>query len=115
MDKCTPPRLSVDQAAPMLAALGSLPRLAVFRSLLRAGHEGLNVTALQSVTALPASTLKHHLAALVDSGLVAQQRTGREVNCTARFEEIRHLSGFLLRECCFDVGEALEESSEMSG
>ncbi|WP_223262504.1 helix-turn-helix domain-containing protein [Variovorax beijingensis] len=99
----------------MLAALGSLPRLAVFRSLLRAGHEGLNVTALQSVTALPASTLKHHLAALVDSGLVAQQRTGREVNCTARFEEIRHLSGFLLRECCFDVGEALEESSEMSG
>lgn len=105
MVKCAVTRLSVDQAAPMLAALGSLPRLAVFRSLLRAGRDGLNVTELQSATALPASTLKHHLAALVDCGLVAQERTGRELNCTARFEEIRHLSSFLLRECCFDAEE----------
>lgn len=103
--------LSAEAAAPMLAALGSLPRLAVFRTLLRAGHEGMNVTELQTATALPASTLKHHLAALVGTGLVAQQRNGREVVCTARFEQIHHLSAFLLRECCLDAGASADKAA----
>lgn len=82
--------LSAEAAAPMLAAPGSLPRLAVFSALLRAGHDGKNLTEVQTATVLPASTLEHHLMALVGAGLVAQQRNGREVMCTARFEQIRH-------------------------
>lgn len=93
-----------DQAAAMLAALGSMPRLSVYRSLLRAGHEGLIVSELQEITQMPASTLKHHLSALVESGLVRQERKGREVYSVACFEEVRRLNAFLLHECCADAG-----------
>jgi len=112
-DRDTENLLSTERAAQMLAALGSLPRLAVFRSLLRAGSSGLSISALQSATDMPASTLNHHLSALVAVGLVQQQRIGREVFCEARYQEIRHLSSFLMRECCADapsVTSALELS-----
>lgn len=92
------------EAASMLAALGSLPRLSVYRSLLRAGHEGLIVSELQEVTQMPASTLKHHLSALVEAGLVSQERKGREVYSVACFEEVRRLNAFLMRECCAEAG-----------
>jgi ArsR family transcriptional regulator, arsenate/arsenite/antimonite-responsive transcriptional repressor len=92
-----------EEAALMLSALGSLPRLAIYRAVLRSGPQGLNVSELQEVTQIPPSTLKHHLSALIDSGLVEQERRTREVYSTARIQEIRRLSTFLLRECCADV------------
>lgn len=95
----------------MLAALGSLPRLCVYRALLRAGHEGLNVSELQAVTEMPGSTLKHHLSALVAAGLVAQERKGREVYSVARFDEVRRLNAFLLRECCAGTGHGVVPAS----
>ncbi len=102
--KSAPPNLPLndDGAALMLSALGSMPRLAIYRALLRAGQQGLNVSELQEVTQIPPSTLKHHLSALIEAGLVAQERRAREVYSTARFQEIRRLSGFLLSECCAD-------------
>lgn len=95
--------LSDEEAALMLSALGSLPRLAIYRALLRSGRQGLNVSELQEETEIPPSTLKHHVSALIDSGLVEQERRSREVYSTARIQEVRRLSGFLLRECCADV------------
>ncbi len=87
-------------AADMLGALGSPVRLRVYKALLRAGAQGMNVSELQIELAIPASTLVHHLGTLVEAGLVGQQKVGRELICTARYEEIRRLSGFLLAECC---------------
>ncbi|MDP3230690.1 MAG: helix-turn-helix domain-containing protein [Acidovorax sp.] len=98
------PPLIDEDAAQMLAALGSMPRLTIYRSLLRAGARGLNVTELQEATLIPGSTLKHHVMALVDAGLLLQERRAREVYSTARFSEVRRLSAFLLRECCADEG-----------
>lgn len=94
--------LSEAKAAQMLDALGSRQRLLVYRSLLRAGAGGMNISTLQSKIEMPASTLKHHLVALVDAGLVVQNREGREVYCSANYHEIRSLANFLLRECCAD-------------
>lgn len=99
----SPPALDTERAAQMLAALGSLPRLAVFRCLLRAGSAGLTVSALQAEVNMPASTLNHHLSALVAVGVVQQHRLGREVFCEARYQDIRRLSHFLTRECCADA------------
>ena len=91
-----------DQAASMLAALGSEVRLGLYRLLLRAGHDGLNVSAMQRATGIAPSTLGHHISALVGPGLVSQQRTGRELICRAEYADIRRLSAFLLAECCAD-------------
>jgi DNA-binding transcriptional ArsR family regulator len=88
------------EAANMLGALGSPVRLRVYKALLRAGAQGMNVSELQLELGIPASTLVHHLATLVDAGLVGQERRGRELICTARYEEIRRLSAFLMAECC---------------
>jgi len=100
--KCQP-ALAEERAAAMLAALGSAVRLKVFRLLLRAGIEGISVSALQRSSNIPASTLNHHLAALVGAGLVAQERVGRELICRAEYSDIQRLSAFLLRECCADA------------
>lgn len=96
--------LADEDAALMLAALGSMPRLTIYRSLLRSGARGLNVTELQETTQIPGSTLKHHVSALVDAGLLQQERRAREVYSMARFHEVRRLSVFLLHECCADEG-----------
>ena len=90
------------QAAPMLAALGSEVRLGLFRQLMRAGRDGLSVTGLQRASGIPPSTLGHHVTALVASGLVSQERQGRELICRAEYADIRRLSAFLLSECCAD-------------
>ena len=92
--------LSAERAAPMLAALGSEVRLAVFRQLLRAGGEGVSVSGLQRQMGIPPSTLGHHLSALVGVCLVTQTRISRELLCRAAYGDIHALSAFLLRECC---------------
>lgn len=97
------PAIADEHAAAMLAALGSTVRLKVFRFLLRAGHEGASVSHLQRSLEIPASTLNHHLAALVDVKLIAQERVGRELICRAEYGDIRLLSAFLLQECCADA------------
>ena len=95
--------ITSEQAADAFAALGSPARLAVLRRLVRAGHEGLAVGALQERLGLPASTLSHHLRALVAAGLVEQERRGRTLICRARYDRVEVLAEFLVRECCADA------------
>ncbi len=92
--------LTEPSAAAMLSALGSPVRLRVFRALVRAGDDGLNVTELQREVGIPPSTLAHHLSTLVEAGLVAQQRRGRELICTAHYAQLRRLGDYLVAECC---------------
>lgn len=94
-----------------LAALGHEARLAVFRLLVRAGHDGLNVGDLVSHVGVPASSLAHHLRALVMAGLVIQERRGREVVNRADFEAVKRTVGFLSAECCTGVTLVREEAA----
>ena len=96
----------VDEAAVAFAALGSPQRLQVLRMLVRAGPEGLRVDALVDRTAIPASTLSHHLKTLTHAGLIRQERRGREIICVgAAFDLVDRLSTFLVQECCADAPE----------
>lgn len=101
------PALEEDRAARMLAALGSPVRLRVYRLLLRAGEQGINVSSFQRAIGIPPSTLNHHLAALRSAGLITQEKTGRELLCRAEYSDIRRLSAFLLQECCADAPAAI--------
>ncbi len=102
--------LSEEKAAVALAALGNRTRLRLFRLLVKAGGDGLNVGELQKRLSVPASTLAHHLTALHLAGLILQDKQGREVINSADFSAVRQLGDFLLDECCRgfdeeDVGE----------
>lgn len=87
-------------AARCLAELGNLTRLDIYRLLVRAGPEGLNITQLQTRLAVPASTLTFHLRGLVGAGLVSQEKDGRQVICRAKYRQLKAMMEFLHEECC---------------
>ena len=97
------------EAAEAFAALGSEVRIAILRALVRAGEAGLPVGALQQRLAIAASTLSHHLRALVQAGVLEQTRDGRTLICRARYERIQGLAAFLVNKCCADLAQAPEE------
>ena len=92
-----------DQVADGLAALGNRTRMRLFRLLVRAGEDGLNVGTLKRRLEIPASTLTHHLATLTRAGLVIQERQGREVVSSADYDAIDGLVAYLTEECCTGV------------
>src|SRR5882672_10933235 len=89
-----------DRAARCLAELGNLTRLDIYRLLVRAGPAGLNIGEIQTRLNVPASTLAFHLRGLINVGLVAQEKVGREVLCTVKHRQLTSVIDFLLEECC---------------
>ena len=97
------PAVTLEEAALGFAACGSEPRLMVLRLLVRAGEDGLTVGEIQERTAIPASTLAHHLGSLAGGGLVEQERRGRTVINRAAYRRLEALAAFLLEACCADA------------
>jgi len=93
-------------AAQAFAALGSEQRLAVLRTLVRAGPDGLTIGALGAATGITGATLTHHLRFLAQAGLLTQDKQGRSVICAAvAYERVQQLAEFILSECCADACE----------
>ena len=86
-----------------LAALGHDTRLTIFRLLVRAGEDGLNISEIGHHLNMAASTLAYHLKTLVDAGLVAQERQGRQIISRVDFDVMHHTVSFLTSECCTGV------------
>ena len=89
-----------------LAALAQPVRLQVFRALVVAGPSGLTPGALVEAIAVPGTSLSFHLKELLHSGLVTQERNGRNLIYRAAFGEVNALIGYLTENCC--EGEACE-------
>jgi len=96
--------MDLEHAARQLEALGNPTRLRIYRTLVRAGDDGLPVGALQGRVDVPASTLSHHLRQLVLTGLVSQERAGTTLVCRADYAAMRRVIGYLADECCADAG-----------
>jgi DNA-binding transcriptional ArsR family regulator len=92
--------MNITSAAKGLEALGNPTRLEMFRLLVQAGRKGAAVGQLQSALGIPASTLSHHCARLIQAGLVRQERRGRYLICTANYEVMDALLTFLTKKCC---------------
>ncbi|MFN4354566.1 ArsR/SmtB family transcription factor [Parvibaculum sp.] len=93
---------ALDRTAACLEALGQPVRLAVYRTVVRAGPEGRSVGELQEAIDIPRSTLSFHLRRLIEVGLVVQKRQGTTLICHADYGVMDEALGFLLRECCAD-------------
>lgn len=89
--------------ADLLAQLGNPTRLAVFRTVLRAGAPGMPVGAVQAALDLPPSTLAFHLRGLAEVGLIAQLKVGRQVICTGNLALLDATFARVRDECCRDL------------
>lgn len=105
------PALSPVMAAEAMAALGNTTRLELFRLLIKAGPDGLNIGDLQRLLGQPASTLAHHLGKLTQAELVTQERQGREVICTAAYTRMNDLLAYLTDQCCSGVQTTPEKKA----
>ena len=92
--------MKIEDAAQRLEALGNPTRLRIFRLLVRAGAEGLPVGRLQERLEIAASTLSHHLKALVTVGLVTQTREGTTLVCHTNYALMRDLVDYMVEQCC---------------
>lgn len=92
--------MKLDDAAARLEALGNPTRLRIYRTLVRAGEEGMPVGRLQERLDIAASTLSHHLKALLGVGLVTQTREGTTLICRTNYPAMRGLLEFMVEECC---------------
>ncbi|MBT3332102.1 MAG: helix-turn-helix transcriptional regulator [Rhodospirillaceae bacterium] len=90
----------LQKIADTMEALGNETRLSVFTLLVPAGRKGLLVGEIQSRLKVPASTLSHHLARLIQVGLVQQERQGRKLVCRANYSQMDEVLKFLTRNCC---------------
>jgi ArsR family transcriptional regulator, arsenate/arsenite/antimonite-responsive transcriptional repressor len=98
----------VEKAARQLEALGNPTRLQVYRTLVRAGPNGLPVSRVQEKLKIPASTLSHHLHRLILTELVTQERQATTLICRANYSAMDALLGFMTKECCADTGCAAQ-------
>lgn len=90
-----------------LAALAQPIRLRIFRALVVAGPGGLTPGVLVETLDVPATSLSFHLKELTNSGLVTQERQGRNLIYRAAFTQMNGLLSYLTENCC--QGEACFE------
>lgn len=107
----------VHRYANRFAALGHEVRLRILRRLLSAHPHGMVAGEIQQELGVPASTLSHHLDALLQEGLVQQHREGRFLRYLADQQGLQEVLDFLYAECCARPGlvrigtEAREETT----
>jgi len=87
-------------AVASLAALAQEMRLRIFRALVGAGPGGLTPGALAAMLGVAASTLSFHLKELTHSGLVTQERDGRNLIYRPSIRQMNELLAYLTDHCC---------------
>jgi DNA-binding transcriptional ArsR family regulator len=92
--------MEAHDAVRSLAALAQPVRLQVFRALVVAGPEGMTPGALVDAIAVPGTSLSFHLKELMHSGMVTQERNGRNLIYRAAFGQMSALIGYLTENCC---------------
>jgi ArsR family transcriptional regulator, arsenate/arsenite/antimonite-responsive transcriptional repressor len=83
-----------------LSALAHEGRLSAFRTLVRAGDEGLPAGDLARVLNMPPNSLSTNLGILARAGLVTSRRDGRSVIYAADYDGMASVITFLMKDCC---------------
>ncbi|MCY9827323.1 ArsR/SmtB family transcription factor [Vibrio chagasii] len=92
--------MNLEVVAKALKELGHPIRLSIYKSVVKAGYQGIAVGGLQEELGIPGSTLSHHISSLASAGLISQRREGRALFCVAEYECLEGVIGFLQDECC---------------
>lgn len=100
--------INEEQALGALGALAHPLRLQVFRALVVVGPAGLSAGAIMEGIGVPAATLSFHLKELTASGLVTQERSGRNFVYRAAYDRMNGLMAYLTENCCAGAACAVE-------
>lgn len=92
--------MTVARAVATLAALAHEHRLAIYRTLVEAGPEGLSAGTIAARLGLAPSSLTFHVQHLHRAGLVTQERASRQLFYAADFDVMQSLVGYLTENCC---------------
>lgn len=92
--------MKLESAAKQLEALGNSTRLLIYRKLVQAGPDGSTVGDIREELDIPGSTLSHHIAKLVNAGLLNQERDSRSLICRVDYENMDSLMAYLVQNCC---------------
>ncbi|MEJ8567846.1 ArsR/SmtB family transcription factor [Elongatibacter sediminis] len=92
--------MDIKESLIVFDALSQETRLRAFRLLVQAGPDGMPAGALSDALDVPHNTLSFHLGHLSNAGIVSSRKEGRSVIYAARFDTMRNLIGFLVRDCC---------------
>ncbi|KJY93675.1 ArsR family transcriptional regulator [Vibrio neptunius] len=94
--------MELEVVAKALKELGHPTRLSIYKSVVKAGFQGITVGAIQDQLDIPGSTLSHHISSLASANLISQRREGRTLYCVAEYQCLEAVIGFLQDECCAD-------------
>ena len=83
-----------------LATLGHPQRLAIFRLLMRRHPGRVSAGEIAVTLGLKASTLSSYLGALMQAGLVTQERRGTSLRYGLAMDAVRETFDYLLNDCC---------------
>ncbi len=98
-----------------LSALAHESRLAIFRSLVVAGPEGIPAGEIAQQLGLSPSSLSFHLKDLAHAELVKARQDGRFIFYSANFDAMNGLIGFLTENCCAGAGCSVSASPQCCG
>jgi ArsR family transcriptional regulator len=96
-----------------LSALANESRLAIFRVLVVAGHEGMAAGDIAQQLSMSPSGLSFHLKDLSHAELVSARQEGRYIFYSAKLDAMSELIEFLTENCC--AGEACPASATAKG
>ena len=83
-----------------LSTLGHPQRLAVFRLLMRRYPDRVPATELAHALGLKPNTLSSYVGALMQAGLVTQERAGTSLRYSVDMDAARDTFDYLLLDCC---------------
>jgi ArsR family transcriptional regulator len=92
--------METNYAIEALQSLAQETRLAVFRLLVRAGHDGMTAGEIAVALEVPGPTLSFHLKHLCHAGLLTCRREGRSLWYQVSFDQVRELLAYLMEDCC---------------
>jgi len=98
--------MEIDDAVVALFALAHPGRLEAFRTIVRAGPEGMPAGQVAKAIRAPANTTSTHLSILTGAGLLSAYRKGRSIIYTAELTHLSQLAGYLLNDCAQGLPEA---------
>ncbi|GGH38015.1 transcriptional regulator, ArsR family [Cribrihabitans marinus] len=83
-----------------LSTLGHPQRLALFRLLMRRYPDRVPATELAQALGLRPNTLSNYVNALMQAGLVSQERVGTSLRYAIDMKAARETIDYLMRDCC---------------
>lgn len=90
-------------AVTILSALAQESRLAIFRTLVQAGPDGMAAGKISETTGIPPSSLSFHLKEMSYAGIVSSRQESRYIYYSANFKVMNELLAFLTKNCCAGV------------